>query len=156
MATTSRAGAQVAPAAAPPRQWKTEEHERLRLFLPGISARPRWRELKERGVPDDFAGAFRKGDLFVETERWAQFVGGKYVTSDPDEQAELERIERAGLAAIYEDYGPDLLRCPAHGYVTTNVKAWEAHLRAHHKPGSAPMLTDAAHDDLGVEADTPY
>jgi len=153
MATATRAGAQVAPADAPARQWKTEEHERLRLFLPGISKRPRWREL---GVPDEFAGAYKKGDLFVETERWAQFVGGKYVTSDPEEQAELERIEAAGLAAIYEDYGPDMLRCPAHGYMTTNIKAWEAHLRAHHKPGSAPMLTDAAQDDLGNEEDTPY
>jgi hypothetical protein len=156
MAPATRAGAQPAPAASPPRQWKTEENERLRLFLPGISKRPRWRELKAEGLPDDFAGAFRKGDLFVETERWAQFIGGKYVTSDPEEQAELERIEREGLAAIYEDYGADLLRCQAHNYVTTNIKAWEAHLRTHHKPGSAPALTDAAQDDLGIDEDTPY
>lgn len=152
MATTTKAGATVAPVAAP-RQWRCEENERLRLFLPAISRRPRWAELD---LPDAFAGAFQRGDLFTSTERWAQFIGGKYVTSDPDEQAELERIEAAGLASIYEDYGADMLRCQAHGFVTTNVKAWEAHLRTHHKPGAAPQLYDAAHDDLGVEQDTPY
>lgn len=152
MAPATKTGATSAPVASP-RQWKCEENERLRLFLAGISQRPHW---KEFGLPDSFAGAFQKGDLFVATERWAQFVGGKYVTSDPDEQAELERIENEGLAPIYEDYGADMLRCQAHGFVTTNVKAWEAHLRTHHKPGSAPQIYDAAQDDLGNEEETPY
>lgn len=153
MAIATKAGATTAPAAVAPRQWRCEENERLRLFLVGISKRPHWAELD---LPDAFAGAFQRGDLFTNTERWAQFIGGKYVTSDPDEQAELERIEQEGLAPIYEDYGADLLRCQAHGFVTTNVKAWAAHLRVHHKPGSAPQLLDAANDDLGIEQDTPY
>jgi hypothetical protein len=154
-ATAVKAPVQAeAAAAVAPRQWVCEENPEMRLFLPRISRRPKWRDMN---LPEEFAGMYRKGDLFVETERWAKFVGGKYVTSDPAEQAELERIEREGIAPIYEDSVAGLYRCGAHNFTTTSEKAWAAHLRAQHKAGSSPQqLYDVAQDDLGQEQETPY
>jgi len=154
-ATAVKAPVQAeAAAAVAPRQWVCEELPEMKLFLPRISTRPKWRDM---ALPEEFVGMYRKGDLFAETERWAKFVGGKYVTSDPAEQAELERIEREGLAPIYEDSVAGLYRCGQHGFTTTNEKAWQAHLRAAHKGNSTPpQLYDVAMDDLGQEQETQY
>lgn len=142
------------PTKVAPRQWVCEEQVSLRLFLPRISKRPRW---KESGLPDEAYGAFKKGDHFAEFERWAQFVGGKFVSDDPDVQGELERIEREGLAPIYEDaLAAGVYVCRQHGFTTTNPAAFAAHQRALHKGGTVPQLYDVAQDDLGVEQETPY
>lgn len=133
------------------RQWKCEETPELRLYLANCSARPTARAL---GLAPEDRDRHRRGDDFIEV--YAEFHGGKFVTSDPDVAAELERLEAAGVAPIYEDYGADVFTCKAHGFAHTNVKAWEAHLRVHHKEGSAPLLLDVANDDLGVEAETEY
>lgn len=145
---------ETAPDPVAPRQWVCEEQESLRLFLPGISPRPRFKEL---GLPDESYGAFRKGDHFVPYEHWAQFVAGKFVTSDPAVQAELARIERAGLAPIYEDAAAaGVFVCRIHNFTTTTRAAFDAHQRAHHKGSTPPQLYDAARDDLGQDEETPY
>lgn len=134
-----------------PRQWKCEEQPELRLYLANLSYRPKARELQV--APEDMA-RHRRGDNFL--EEYAHFHGGKFVTSDPAVAAELERIELAGLAPIFEDYAPDELRCTVHGFATTNPAAWAAHVRTKHKAGFAPALLNVAQDDLGQELETEY
>lgn len=139
------------PAIVAPRQWRCEENPELRLYLSSISQRPKRRDLD---LPSEDAARYRRGDFFV--EEYAAFHGGKFVTSDPDVAAELARIEDAGLAPIFEDYSADVFQCKAHGFISTNVRAWEQHLKTRHKDGFAPALLDVAYDDLGTEEVTEY
>ena len=139
------------PTVTAPRQWRCEELPELNIYLAGLSYRPRRADLN---LPTEDAPRYRRGDFFE--ERYAKFAAGKFVTSDTEVAAELERIELAGIAPIFEDYAPDTFRCVAHGYMTTNQRAWEQHLRTKHKEGFAPQIFDPAQDPLGVEQDTQF
>lgn len=61
------------------------------------------------------------------------FQNGTYLSADPEEALVLNAVAEAGYAPIFQDDGPDTLRCGLCSFVTVNERALEAHRRAQHQ-----------------------
>ncbi|HEX6537473.1 MAG TPA: hypothetical protein VF041_23025 [Gemmatimonadaceae bacterium] len=135
-AALARAG--VAPAAPAPQpavpggpvvQFRAlDERADLRVLLPRLS-----RKADRRGLDPtqaEYLARLGKGD----DDRYAQFRGGKFVTSDEATIAELRRQinDPKAYAPFYEDMSPDVYTCREHGFMTPNLEAWKRHEQIYH------------------------
>jgi len=66
-------------------------------------------------------------------DRTIMFHSGTYLSSDPEETAALNAVAEGGYAPIFQDDGPETLRCSLCSFVTVNELALAAHRRAQHQ-----------------------